>query len=87
MNWLWELEYYLSIRPEIKNVYVLGTAWESCVKIRPLGYESLTEICNINILTNTNCVLTMGGSFPVLEDDPAWEHVTETIWKYKHEQR
>jgi hypothetical protein len=84
MNWLWELEYYLSTHPEIKNVYVLGAAWEKCVRIRPLGFTRLTELPNINILTNTSCVLTMAGKFPVPEDSE-WEHVTDTIWKYKHE--
>lgn len=85
MTWLWELEYYLSIHPEIKNIYVLGTAWEQCVKIRPLGYENLTELSGINILTDTNCVLTMDNSTPDLTADSNWEHVTGTIWKYKYE--
>jgi hypothetical protein len=84
MTWLWELEYYLSTRPDIKNIYVLGQTWENCVRIRPLGYQNLIEMPNVNILTNTNCVLTMAGKFPVPEDSE-WERVADTIWKYKHE--
>ena len=82
MNWCWELEYYLTLHPEIKNVYVLGTAWESCVKIRPLGYEQLAEIDNINILTNPSCILTMDADHPDLNNDKNWEPLTDTIWKY-----
>ena len=82
MNWCWQLEYYLSLHPEIKNVYVLGTAWESCVKIRPLGYEQLTEVNGINILTNPSCILTMDAEHPDLTNDKNWEQLTDTIWKY-----
>jgi hypothetical protein len=87
MTWLWELEYYLSIHPEIQNIYVLGQAWEMCVRIRPLGYEYLPEIFGINILTNSKCVLTMDAKFPELTYNNKWKHVTGTIWEYKHEYR
>lgn len=83
MTWLWELEYYLSIHPEIKNIYVLGQAWEMCVKVRPLGYDNLVELPNVNILTNTQCVLDMSGNFLDLTNNADWEHVASTTWKYK----
>lgn len=82
MNWTWELEYYLTLHPEIKNVYVLGAAWESCVKIRPLGYEQLTEVTGINILTNPSCILTMDAKHPNLANDANWQHIKHNIWKY-----
>jgi hypothetical protein len=82
MNWSWELDYYLTLHPEIKNVYVLGAAWESCVKIRPLGYEQLTEINGINILIETTCILTMDAKHPDLSKEKDWQHVENNIWKY-----
>jgi hypothetical protein len=80
MTRLWELEYYLSICPKIKNIYVLGKSWEECIKNRPLGYKNLIEFPNINILTNTNCVRTLDRKNPDLSNDPDWEQVTEEIW-------
>jgi hypothetical protein len=82
MNWSWELEYYLSLNPEIKNVYVLGAAWESCIKIRPLGYEQLTEINGINVLIDTTCILTMDAKYPNPSKDQNWQHIENNIWKY-----
>ena len=80
MTQLWELEYYLSIFPKIKNIYVLGKSWEKCIKNRPLGYKNLIKLPDINILTNTTCVKTVNRKNPNLSNDPNWEHVTEEIW-------
>jgi hypothetical protein len=84
MQWPWELEYYLSINPEIKNIYVLGQAWEVCLKIRPLGYESLKEIKDINILTNLDCVASFDFNFTNLDSDPNWYYIVDNIWKYNY---
>jgi hypothetical protein len=84
MLWGWEFEYYLSKNPHIKNVYVFGQAWEICVRIRPLGYEALLEIPNINILTKLDCVkLEDGHRQPNLDIDPNWEFVKDDIYRYK----
>jgi hypothetical protein len=83
MNQVWELDHYLSINPHIENIYVLGVAWDKCVKIRPLGYEALAEIKNINILTNIDCTLTMEGNNPNLDIDPNWDKITDKIYYYR----
>jgi hypothetical protein len=82
MHWTWQLEYYLSLNPEIKNVYVLGASWEECVKMRPLGYEQLREINGINILINPNNILTMSAKHPNLNNNGNWKHIENNIWKY-----
>lgn len=82
MLWSWQLEYYLQWNPRFKNIYVLGAAWEQCIKKRPLGYSQLTEITNANILIETNCILTLDATHPVLTNDQEWQQITDTIWKY-----
>lgn len=80
MQWGWELDYYLSLNPEIKNIYVLGVAWDNCVKVRPLGYESLLENPNINVLTHIDCSANMDGSPVNLDSDLAWYKVKDKIY-------
>jgi hypothetical protein len=85
MHWWWELEYYLSLHPEIKNIYFLGTAWEKCLRYQPLGYESiLEEVSNLNILTNKNCILSEIHSASInIENDPAWQLLGNDIYHYQ----
>lgn len=82
MHWAWQLEHYLFLNPEIKNVYVFGTAWDVCVKVRTLGYLALTEIQNINILTNVKCVQSDDKTHPNLDLDPDWVKVSEDTYQY-----
>jgi hypothetical protein len=82
MHWAWQLEYYLSLNPEIKNVYVFGEAWEVCVEKRTLGYVALTEIQGISILTNINCVKSNDGTTPKLDLDEKWVNVSKDTYKY-----
>jgi hypothetical protein len=83
MRRLWELNYFLSINPNIKNIYILGSAWDICVKIRPLGYLELSKIPNINILTKQYCVETSRGCLPDISNEIDWYHVTDDIYCYK----
>ena len=80
----WEIEYYLSIYPEIKNIYVLGSAWEECVKYRPLGYLKLSQLRkkNINILTHTNLVLSNQSTHPDLSLERHWINVEGNVYRY-----
>ena len=80
MRWRWELDLYLEAYQEIKNIYVFGMAWDMCVKDRPLGYDSLSELPNINILTNTTCVIDSDGNIPIL--DSYWNIVSNNTYKY-----
>jgi len=80
MRWRWELDLYLEAYQEIKNIYVFGMAWDMCVKDRPLGYDSLSELPNVNILTNTTCVIDSDGNSPIL--DSYWELVSNNTYKY-----
>jgi hypothetical protein len=83
MNWYWEIEHYLVIHSEIKNIYVFGTAWENCVRTRPLGYEELKrKFQNINIFTDPTCTLNMIGRQPNLNKYHNWQHIENNIWKY-----
>lgn len=83
MLWLWELKYYLSINPEIKNIYVFGAVWEICVKDRPLGYLSLSELEGMNILTDTKCVKTLtSDKYLDLSLDKNWTQIEDTTYKF-----
>ena len=78
MQWGWELQYYLELNPDIKNIYVLGSAWDMCVKIRPLGYEALQTLADINILTESSCILAMKGNSLVIED--CWVNIQDNVY-------
>ena len=85
MYWWWELEYYLLLNPEIKNIYFFGTAWEQCLKYRPLGYEAVIEEApHLNILTNSKCILSEIHSVPTyIENDPNWQCIDTDIYLYQ----
>ena len=86
MRWWWELEYYLLLHPEIKNIYFFGQAWEECVRTRPLGYEAiLEERPDLNMLTNTECVMPYNSALSNLNlsNDPDWAQVEGNIYLYQ----
>jgi hypothetical protein len=85
MHWWWELEYYLKLNPEIKNIYIFGQSWEGCVANRPLGYKLIAqEELDINILTVTDCVLKENASDKLdLSNDSNWVHVEDNTYLYK----
>jgi len=59
MHRKWELEYYLELHPNQKNIFVFGGAWSICVQERPLGILNLLNIENINIFTKTSCIIDL----------------------------
>ena len=85
MNWWWELEYYLLLHPEIKNIYFFGMAWEGCVRYRPLGYEAVIEEApHLNILTNSNCILSeIHSNLTNIENDLDWKSIGNDIYHYQ----
>jgi hypothetical protein len=83
MHWRWELDLYLSNNPDISNIYVFGSAWEECIKTRPLGYDSLSEIKDINILTNITCVSDLNGNTPAPNEE--WDPITNLFYKLKND--
>jgi len=85
MRWWWELEYYLLLHPEIKNIYFCGCAWEECVRNRPLGYLAIKEERpDLNILVNTQLVLPKDHSEIVdLTDDPNWQWLEGNTYLYQ----
>jgi hypothetical protein len=85
MYWWWELEYYLLLHPEIKNIYFFGMAWEGCVRYRPLGYEAVIEEApHLNILTNSKCILSEIHSDPTyIENDANWKSIGNDIYHYQ----
>jgi hypothetical protein len=80
----WQLEYYISLNPQIKNLFVFGGGWEDCVKNRSVGYQNLFNLFaskNISILTYDGCVGTFG--IPVdLTQEPLWDEISKNIYKY-----
>ena len=88
MTETWELEQYLSENNHIKNIYMCGASWNDCVKIRPLGYETLAEIPNINILVNQKCVHTdipgAPADCPNIDEEPNWIELCNNIYKYSN---
>jgi hypothetical protein len=85
MYWWWELEYYLLLHPEVKNIYFFGAAWEQCVRNRPLGYKSiLEEGTDLNILTNKNCILSENHSSLInLNTNTDWKYLGNDIYHYQ----
>jgi hypothetical protein len=85
MHWLWQLEYYLSLHPDIKNIYFFGAAWEDCVRYRSLGYESISnEIPNLNILTNSKCLISKFNIDSInMENEPDWKSLGNDIYHYQ----
>jgi hypothetical protein len=80
--------YYCNyINPSIRNIYVVGQAWDVCVKFRSVGWEKLKCLNTINflnpaqqILSRKDCVL--GVNFqPVDAIQPPWSTVTDNIIK------
>jgi len=86
MLWWWELEYYLLLHPEIKNIYFFGAAWEICVRTRSLGYEAVfEERPDLNILTNEQFVMFEDHSLPQvdLSNDPDWVQIEGNTYLYQ----
>jgi hypothetical protein len=84
MRWRWELDYYLeTLNPHIKNIYIFGAAWDECVKIRPLGYDSLSELGKINVLTNTMCIKDMANLAVDLIHNDNWTNVINNTYCLK----
>lgn len=80
MTETWELKQYLAENPEITNVYVCGASWHDCVKLRPLGYDTLIEIPNINILANKLC-LHDNLQYPDIDSEPNWSKIADNTYK------
>ena len=81
----WQLENYLKWNPQIKNLFVLGVAWEICVKHRDLGYLNLFKMFgskDINILTYAGCVGHGKGRSVDLDQEVDWIKIAENIYKY-----
>lgn len=80
MHQLWELKLYLSKNSHIKNIYVLGIAWDICIRNRPLGVDNLKQLSGVNILTNINCVLTSSFVYPSIDEE--WRDIGSNIYCY-----
>lgn len=78
----WEMEYYLSVHPEIKNIYVVGAAWEECIRHRPLGYLELSQLKTVNILTHTDLVRSNKSEQLDLSSYRHWIKIEGNIYQY-----
>ncbi len=61
---------------------VFGCAWEDCVKHRPIGYLALSQLQNVNILTNTTLVSNIAMKRPDLSLDRDWINVEGNVYRY-----
>ena len=62
---IWQLVYYCNfVNPGIRNIIMMGCAWDRCVEKRPVGWREISYAMHyglfankINILTFQDCVL------------------------------
>lgn len=86
MHYPWEFEMFIK-NNQIDNIYMCGGAMDICVRVRPLGYESLFNIIqkynlNTHILLKEDCVNDSKGKIFKLEDYPGWSSTgVEGIFK------
>jgi len=59
-----QLEYYINhVVPHVRTVYYFGKSWNICVRNRPIGWRSVSQLIKYNHLTNVglytknNCIL------------------------------
>lgn len=76
MHFTWELEKLLKIRP-IGNIYLCGQSTDECVRVRPLGWESLYRFIkqhnlDSKILLHRYCVNDNIGKTFTLKNNPGW---------------
>ena len=76
MHYVWEFEMFIE-NNKIDNIYLCGEAMDMCVRYRPLGYESLSNIIrkhnlNSRIFLKDDCVNDSKGKIFKLEDYPGW---------------
>jgi len=81
------LYYCNHINTSIENIYVVGTAWEECLRFRSVGYRELSSLNNFNlfskqktILSRKDCVLAVG-DLPVSDVDYPWQELDGTTVK------
>jgi len=77
--------YYCNyINPGIENIYILGTAWEECLRFRSVGYRELSSLndCNLfsktkTILSRIDCTLEVG-DLPVTDVQYPWVELNKS---------
>jgi hypothetical protein len=84
----WQIQHYVDqFNPQVKNIFVLGSSWEKCVRDRPLGYLNLARIFagqDIKILTYTGCISGQTAeTFDVdLDQEANWKQIRSDIYQY-----
>jgi len=72
----------------VKNIYMCGCAWDSCVRDRPLGYLNVYKIINslnldISVLVKYNCVKNLDDTYFVKSKNDDWVKTSvKNIFKY-----
>jgi len=84
----WQIQQYVyRVNPQIKNIFVLGSSWENCVRDRPLGYLNLARVFagqDIKILTYRGCVSGRSTeTFDVdLDQQLDWKQINGCVYQY-----
>jgi hypothetical protein len=83
----WELEKFL-VTNKVRNIYFCGTAWDVCVKSRPLGYIRVHNLIkrlnlDINLLVHRKCVIDSQNNFFTPNTNPSWVKTEDSnIFRY-----
>jgi hypothetical protein len=64
-------------------IYMLGGAFEICLKYRELGYENIKKYFpNISVRTNKSCVRTNQWKIPNIDFYPEWIKISKNTYEY-----
>jgi len=79
------LQLFLANNSQIKNIYIMGATWNSCVHHRPLGVNNCANLGK-NILIDTRCVWNKWDeidNIPDLDNDINYAKIDEHLYMLK----
>lgn len=80
MKYISELEEI--VKPK-DSIYMLGGAFEVCLKNRELGYVAIkNHFPNNPVLINITCVLTADWIIPDMLEYPDWKKISHNVYEY-----
>ena len=81
-----ELNFYLeNINPHITKIFLVGAAWDRCIKLRNLGYinlqQNLSKKKHYDIFVDTRYMVDSTGQIPCITE-PDWVKINDTLYQY-----
>ena len=88
-----QMEYLITWHwPKTKNIYMMGGAWQSCVRNRPTGYLSIQDSINTGQLNHNIKILSLDKTVSGWETGNTWgydknysdadDQIDHPAWKY-----